>query len=53
MDASTIVAFGRVNFWPTGKFDVNFSFGSVALSRFLIAVMKVLISRSQLSLGSS
>lgn len=39
MDASTIVAFGGVNFWPMGKFDVNFSFSGVALSRFLIAVM--------------
>lgn len=40
MDASTVVAFGGVNFWPTWEFDVNFSFGSVVLGRFLIAVMK-------------
>lgn len=40
MDASTVVALGGVNFWPMGKFDVKFSLGSVALSRFLIAVMK-------------
>ena len=41
MDASTVVAFSGVNFWPTGNFDVNFSFGSVALSRFLITVIKI------------
>ena len=40
MDASTVVAFGGVNFWPTWKFDVNFSFGSVVLGRFSIAVVK-------------
>ena len=40
MDASTVIAFSGVNFWPTWNFSVNLSFGSVALSRFSIAVMK-------------
>lgn len=44
MDASTVVAFGGVNFRPTWKFDVNLSFGSVVLGRFLIAVMKTCLA---------